>query len=244
MDPSATYPPLDTLKPIADRLWIVDSGPIRAFGITLPVRMTVVQLSDGALWLHSPTRYTADLLAAMQRLGPVRHLVAPNIAHWTMLADWQRACPDALTWAVPGLAKRPQLRLSSTRIDRVLGPKPPAAWRETLSQGLLCGAMGYREAHFFHRASRTLILTDLVQNLEADKLPALSRWLLRMAGSTAPDGMAPAYLRLAVKARRRAAAAAARAMLSLAPERVIFAHGAWFECEGTRRLRRALRWLL
>ena len=46
-DPS-TYPPLDTLKPVADGVWIVDSGPLRVFGgIPLPVRMAVVRLRGG-----------------------------------------------------------------------------------------------------------------------------------------------------------------------------------------------------
>ena len=37
------------------------------------------------------------LIAALQPLGPVRHLVAPNIAHWTYVAGWQARFPDAVT---------------------------------------------------------------------------------------------------------------------------------------------------
>ena len=51
-----TYPPLDVMKPVADGVWIVDSGPLRVLGMPLPVRMTVVRLASGDLWLHSPTR--------------------------------------------------------------------------------------------------------------------------------------------------------------------------------------------
>jgi len=36
-----TYPPLDVPKPVADGIWIVDSGPLRVFGVLgLPIRMT------------------------------------------------------------------------------------------------------------------------------------------------------------------------------------------------------------
>ena len=80
-----TYPPLDVLKPVADNLWIVDSGPQEAMGLSLPVRMTVVRLGSGDVWLHSPTRYNAELRREIETLGPIRHLVAPNIAHWTHL---------------------------------------------------------------------------------------------------------------------------------------------------------------
>ena len=49
-----TYPPLDVLKRVADNIWIVDSGPLRALGMPLPIRMTVIKLRDGGLLLHSP----------------------------------------------------------------------------------------------------------------------------------------------------------------------------------------------
>src|SRR3712207_4556325 len=92
--PSVTYPPLDTLKPVADDLWIVDSGP-QHMGISLPVRMTVIRLRNGDVLLHSPTRYVEALRQEIEALGPIRHLVAPNIAHWTHLREWQTRCPGA-----------------------------------------------------------------------------------------------------------------------------------------------------
>jgi len=51
-------------------------------------------------------------------------------------------------------------------------------------------------------------------------------------------------LRLLIDLRRRAAADAARRMLALRPERVIFAHGRWFERDATASLRRSLAWLV
>ncbi|MGN6375430.1 MAG: DUF4336 domain-containing protein [Sphingomonas sp.] len=241
---NVTYSPTDTLKPVADDIWTVDSGPIKAMGMALPVRMTVVRLPGGDLWLHSPTRCEPRLLRALQQLGTVRHLVAPSIAHWTMVHDWQRACPGAVTWAAPGLAKRPQVRASGMRIDHDLGEEAPPAWRDVVSPAIVPGAFGYRELIFFHRPSRTLVLTDLVQNLEPAKLPRGWRLLLRLAGSTAPEGGTPVYLRLVIRPRRREAATAIRAMLAMAPERVIFSHGALYDAPVEPQLRRALAWLL
>lgn len=240
----ATYPPLDVLKPVAENLWIVDSGPLRALGMPLPVRMTVIRLSNGELWLHSPTRYEADLHRAISALGPIRHLVAPNIAHWTFLKAWQEHCPEALTWAAPNLAERRQVRRAGVRLDRVLSDDVPDAWRQDLQQVVVPGGLGFREVAFFHAPSSTLILTDLVLNLEAGKMPALLRPLLRLAGMTAPHGMPPPYLRLAVKLRASDAASAVRRLIALGPERVVFTHGAWFERDGTASLRRSMRWLI
>lgn len=240
-----TYPPLDRLKPVAFGLWIVDSGPIHAAGMMpLPVRMSVVRLANGDVWLHSPTRYDAGLHREIEALGPIRHLVAPNVAHWTYLKGWQRHCPQALTWAAPNLRERRQVRHAGVRLDRDLDDAAPPEWADDLTQVVVPGGLGFREVAFFHAASATLILTDLVLNLEPDKLPPLMRPFLRMAGATAPDGRAPIYLRLVVRLRRRDAARAAARLLALAPERVVFSHGAWFDRNGTEELRRSLRWLI
>lgn len=239
-----TYPPLDTLKPVARDVWIVDSGPLHAFGLLpLPVRMCVVRLSDGALWLHAPTRYDADLHRALLRIGPIRHLVAPNVAHWSFLADWQRHCPEATTWAAPNLRGRGPVRRAQVRLDRDLADAAPEAWAGDIDQTVVPGGLGFREVAFFHRASRSLILTDLVVNLEPRRLPRPMRPLARLAGITAPDGRAPAYLRLVVRLRRADAARAAATLLAWGPERVLFAHGAWFARDGAAALRRSLRWL-
>ncbi|KQT45361.1 hypothetical protein ASG52_14425 [Methylobacterium sp. Leaf456] len=242
-----TYPPLDTLKPVAPDLWIVDSGPLSA-PLPLPVRMTIAKLSDGTVWLHSPTRFDEGLARAIGGIGPIRHLVAPNIAHWMFLAAWQRRFPDAVTWAAPNLRQRGPVRrkveAGRLRLDRDLGEQSPEAWAADIRQTVVPGGLGFREVAFFHVTSRSLILTDLVLNLEPQKLPWHLRLPLRLAGATAPDGRAPIYLRLAVRLGGRAASRAAAALVALAPQRVLFAHGAWFERDAAPALRRSLRWLL
>ena len=54
-----TYPPLGTLKPVAEAVWIVDGEAIPfgpgPFKMPFPTRMTVLQLAEGGLLLHSPT---------------------------------------------------------------------------------------------------------------------------------------------------------------------------------------------
>ena len=243
MQPVVTYPPLDMPKPVADGLWIVDGGPQRVFGLEMPVRMTVVRLGSGGLWLHSPTRFRPALPDALDRIGPIEHLVAPNVGHWTHVRGWQQEFPQATTWAAPVLRRRRQVKLSGPRIDHDLEDDPPEAWAREIDQIVLSGAGGYHEVAFLHRPSRTLVLTDLVVNLEAGKLPYATRAFARINGMLAPDGKGPLYLRASVLLNRRQAAAAARRMLDWAPERVIVAHGRWFEADGTARLARSLRWL-
>jgi len=240
----ATYPLLDVPKPVAEGVWIIDSGPIHVLGMPLPVRMTVIRLAPGDLWLHSPTRFSDSLKRELEQLGRIRHLVAPNVAHWSFLQDWQRACPDAETWAAPALRERAQVKKAGLRLDHDLGDTAPDAWAGEIEQTVLPGGGGFREVDFFHKPTRTLVLTDLVVNLEAEKLPWLMRAAAGLAGVVAPVGKAPVYLRLIIRMRRQEAAAAAARLLEWNPERVIFSHGRWFERDGAAALRRSLDWLL
>jgi len=235
----ATYPPLDVLKPVVDDLWVVDSGPLMIARVPLPLRMTVVRVEGGML-LHSPTRYVRELHDAIAALGPIRHLVAPSFAHWMFMREWVAACPEATTWGAPGLRERRPVRRSGLRLDRDLGEP---AW-SGIEQCVIPRGGGFREVAMLHRPSGTALLTDLVLNLEPEKLPALARPLGRLLGVTAPDGRAPIYLRTMVRLRRREAASAVCRVLAWQPERVIFAHGRWFERDGAAALRRSLRWLV
>ena len=238
------YAPLDTPKQVARDVFVVDSvlpGPI---GRVITARMTVLRLPNGALVLHSPTRLTASLHDALAALGPIRHLVAPNAAHWMFVRDWQAVLPDAIAWAAPGLRRRAQVRRSGVRFDHDLTPDAPEAWRGAITLVEVPGGFGFREMALFHGASRTLVLTDLVMNLEAARLPILLRPLARAFGSVAPDGMPPPHVRALFRRRLWDARLAAERLLACRPERVVFAHGQWFESDGTARLATSLRWLL
>ena len=231
-------------EPVADGVWIVDSEPIKvAGGMPLPSRMSVLRLGGGDLMLHSPTRYSDHLKSAIEALGPIRHLIAPSIGHWMFLRDWQRACPAAKTWAVPGLKDRSQVRKAGIRIDAELGDAAPDSWASEIDQ-VLVRAPVFKEVDFFHRASRTLLLTDLVLNIEPQDLPPVSRVLASALGIVAPNGKAPIYVRALLKLNRAEVSQAAARLVGFDAERVIFAHGRWFERDGAAQLRRSLSWLV
>ena len=238
-----SYPPLNQPKQVADGVWIVDAAPIHAGGIPLPLRMTVLRLSGGELLLHSPVPYHPGLQRAVESLGRIGHLVAPSIGHWLFLKDWQAACPNAITWAVPGLEDRSQVRRSGLAIDAELSDRPPRVWANEIDQVLVAGPV-FKEICLFHRPSRTLLLTDLIINLEGDLLPVFARPLARLLGIVAPEGRAPLYLRLLLRLNHRDTVRAAQRLVAFNPDRVIFAHGQWFDRDAAGELRRSLAWIL
>ncbi|KRQ06398.1 SDR family oxidoreductase [Bradyrhizobium manausense] len=228
---------------VTDDIWVADDKPISTAGLPLPVRMTVIRLSNGDLVLHSPVRYSPALRTELERVGSIKYLLAPNVAHWMFLPDWQTQCPRALTFAVRGLAGRKQVRQAGLHIDRELGDITPQEWAGEL-QAVFINAPMFSEVELFDKRSRTLILTDLVQNLDADHLSGPAQAAASLLGIAKPDGKAPIYLRLLLHLGGRAVQAAAERLVSLGPERVIFAHGDWFDSDAAERLRRSLRWLL
>jgi hypothetical protein len=231
------------LKNVTEDIWIFDADPIRAAGAYIPLRMTVVRLSNGDLLIHSPVQYSSALQSELERLGPIRYLLAPSIGHWMFLRDWQAAVAGGQTFAVPGLASRGQVKLAGVRIDQELGNGTPAAMADDL-ETVLVSAPLFSEIEIFDKRSRTLILTDIVQNLDPAQLGSTARTAARLLGVTKPGGKAPIYLRLLLRRGGRSVRAAAEEMVRLAPRKVIFAHGDWFEADAVDSLRHSLRWLL
>lgn len=243
------YEPLFLPKAIADDVWIVDGSTVSFYKLPFPTRMTVVRLDDGTLFVHSPVELTEELRGHIEALGEVGYLVAPNWIHYAFLPQWQRAYPSAITWAAPGVQERAKKQGTSIGVDHVLTDEEPAAWRGQINQLVVAGSDVHVEVVFFHRASETLILTDLIENFESEKTPLWLRPITRLAKISAPDGQMPVDMRLTFRFGSKGKGkmrlnAAVETMLAWEPERVVISHGRWFEKNGTAELRRAFRWVL
>lgn len=233
------YAPLNVPKRFAKDVWIVDGPEIRMdYGPTsmpFPTRMTVVRLASGELWVHSPIAPDLALFEAIEALGPVRHLIAPNSLHYWYMADWLERYPEAVSNAVPGLekAKRP------FRIDRTLGSGEGAAWKDEIDCVVVPGT-AVTEAAFFVRGAKVAVLTDLIENFEPARVrKRLLRWLIRLGRA---DGWTPLDLRATYFPRRHQVATAGRQILDWPAEKVVMAHGRPYERDGATELRRALGW--
>ncbi|MEH2513106.1 hypothetical protein V1291_004460 [Nitrobacteraceae bacterium AZCC 1564] len=239
------YEPLGQLKPVADDVWIVDGPEIRfryyLLRIPFPTRMTVVRLPAGAMWIHSPVPLTDELARAITRIGPVSHLVAPNTIHYWWVGEWKRRFPDAQVWAVSRLDPGAKERMPP---HTVLNSEPPREWNGVINQVIVEGTR-LMEADFFHRPSRTLVITDMIENFETSRVHSrFYRWLFRLGGVIDPDGMTPSDLRSGFAKQRNQLRDAVKQMIAWQPERLIIAHGRWYPCNAVAELQRAFRWVL
>jgi hypothetical protein len=238
------YAPLNILKAFAENLWIIDGPEIgmRYFGLTLPfpTRMTLVRLPDGKIWIHSPIAWNDQLGAEIDRMGPVGYLVAPNTLHYSYLADWQMRYPQADSYVPPRIDDG---NLLPAKYE-VLGNEAPGAWGDAFGQCLVSGTL-LTEVDFFHRSSRTLLLTDLIENFQPWRVRSLLlRWTMQIFGAADPDGKAPFDMQLSFMRDRPAVRAAVRQMIAWDPERIVLAHGRCYGHDAVTELRRAFRWVL
>ena len=236
------YEPLDIPKPVADDIWLIDGPAIRFYGMPFSTRATLIRLADGGLWVHSPTRLTETLAERVAALGPVRHLVAPNWIHYAYLSDWQARFPGATSWAAPGVVSRARRHGMTLVADHDLTQEAPPDWAGQIAQMIVRGSPVHREAVFFHPASATLILTDLIENFEPAKLGFWFGLAARLGGIADPDGAMPRDMRMTFRKGRARLREDVRRMIDWAPERVILAHGRWYETDGVAELKRAFRW--
>jgi hypothetical protein len=241
------YEPINTLKPLGEDIWIVDGPLVRMAylrtSIPFPTRMMVVRLGSGELFLWSPTELVEGLRSQIDVLGPVGHLVSPNKLHYVHISAWKRAYPQAIAWASPGVRERAASQHLEASFEQDLGDEPAEAWRGDLDQLIFRGSRFMEEVVFFHRKTRTLILADFIENFEPEKVRGFYGWLVRLSGASDPDGKAPIDARLTFLGHKKEARASFERMIAWQPERLVMAHGRWYEREGVAELRRAFRWL-
>ncbi len=149
------------MRQLDNNIWVAES-PQKMLGIEYGVRMTCIRLATGGVVLISPIKWTKDLAAAVDALGPVSYLIAPTSFHHLYIKEWAEKNPAAKLLVVPQLvAKRKDLKPSAV-IDSAFKPD----WGADLQLLFVEGGRLYSEAVFLHTKSRTLVLTDLCFNLQ------------------------------------------------------------------------------
>lgn len=200
----------------ASDLWTADHELIMPGGVPFPTRMTVVRLEDGALSLISPIPLDDAIARELASLGQVRHLIAPNLLHHLHLGPAAARYPEAKIMGPVGLAaKKPGLTILP--IDFESGSLGGALAAITVE-----GAPKFGETAFFHAPSRSLIVADLVFNVE--RPPSWKTSMLLLTTGTRGK-LAQSRIWSFALADKRAAAASSQRILEWDFDRLIVAHG-------------------
>lgn len=223
------------LDKIADNIWAASAPQTFAGLLHVGTRMTVIRLASGFVVLHSPIPIDLELLAEINAIGPVRHIICPNLYHHLYAGDAMRLWPDALLYGPRKLQrKRNDLHFHQT-LDEVLHPDLGDDLQAVTIKGSLL-----HETVLYHPASRTLIAADLVENFHrCEHTP--TRVYLRLNGAfgktTWPRAMRLLYI------SRKAARADLDRILAWPFERAVIAHGDIIRDNAHAAVREGMAWL-
>lgn len=227
-----------SLLRIDEDIWCLDGDSLTMFTIPFQTRMTVIRQNNGDLWLHSTVAISESRVNAVKELGQVSHIIAPNSLHHLFVKDWCNCFPDSKIWVTQDLPKK----LPNLKYYGILGEKPETYWEGEIDQLYFQGSKLLTEMIFFHRKSKTLLVTDLIQNHD----PSTNNWfwkiVKRLNGVLAPKGGVPKDLRLTIR-EKKLAAESLKKILEWDFQRIIISHGICINDDAREFFLKSFDWL-
>jgi hypothetical protein len=223
------------LQQVATDVW---SCPVHhtMMGLHLGTRMTIVRLPSGGLWLHSAIPITEALREAVDALGPLQHIVAPNVYHHSYAKGWSDAYPQARVYAPMQLRRKRR----DLRIDADLSTTPEGDWGGALIPMPIDGC-ALHETVFVHPTSRTLISSDLIENFVQGTGHWYTDAYLKAGGIYDNPGWSR-LLRMLYRDRAASRASLER-LLAHDFDRLLLAHGRLIETGAKDAIRAGLHFL-
>ncbi|XP_078176179.1 lysine-tRNA ligase [Carex rostrata] len=155
-------------------IWLFEQEQALGFSsVSTNIRMTVIKLKSGGLWVHAPIAPTKECIQLLKELdAPVEYIILPTFAyeHKIFVGPFSRKFPRAKVWVAPRQWSWPiNLPLA---FFGIFGAKPlideddSTPWSDEIEQKVLSspevGIGPYVEVAFYHKKSRTLLVTDAV----------------------------------------------------------------------------------
>lgn len=176
--------PTQRLEVVPDQVWTFEQFQ-GIFYVVVPIRMTVVRLEPTGLLVYSPVAPTAECIALVreleERYGPVKYIVmstVTGIEHKVFVGPFARRFAQAQVyvtpnqWSFPINLPLPWLGLPSDRTHLLPADSAQAPFADQVDYALLpkidLGLGPFGETACFHRASRTLMVTDAIVAIPAE----------------------------------------------------------------------------
>mmetsp|Transcript_47000 Transcript_47000/g.69622 ORF Transcript_47000/g.69622 Transcript_47000/m.69622 type:complete len:373 (+) Transcript_47000:57-1175(+) len=163
-------------------------------------RMSVIQLDDGNLWVHSPLNLDQATRTALNKLGTVKYIVSPNYEHLKYAKQWSKEYPEAFMWGCPGLGEVvPEIEWEGEIPRGLLRPSESHQLKNCwdfdfitplhldMETNPFTGKAFFNEVIFYHRPSKSLFTTDIFWNYPQEDGVANSHLL----GNNYDGGLAP-----------------------------------------------------
>jgi len=228
------------MKKLGTDIWIFDGNSVQFLGLPFTTRMTVVRLSNGELWVHSPIQLSEPVKEQIESLGCVKYLIAPNHLHHLFLPEWIAAYPEVKVYGTKELIKK----RTDISFHGCLNHHQTWAWDSDIEQELFSGSPLMEECAFYHKHSATLIVADLVENFSGQDFNYWQRFVAKGVGILAPNGKTPLDWRLSFMFGKQDARKHLDRLLSWDPQILVMSHGEIVKENTDEFLTRSFKWLL
>ncbi|MEQ8468622.1 DUF4336 domain-containing protein [Coleofasciculus sp. E1-EBD-02] len=175
---------------VKDRIWTFDQIQGILY-VVVPIRMTVIKLDAGGLLIYAPVAPTPECIRLVQKLvaehGEVKYIILPTVSgieHKVFVGPFARKFPHAQVFVAPHQWSYPvNLPLSWLGFPRKRTHVLPADSRQTpfadeFDYAVLgpvnLGLGPFAEVGFWHKRSRTLLVTDTVVSVPENP-PAIAQ---------------------------------------------------------------------
>jgi hypothetical protein len=168
---------------VKDTIWTFEQLQ-GIFYVVVPIRMTVIRIETGGLFVYAPVAPTPECIRLLQELveqyGEVKYIILPTISgleHKTFVGPFARKFPQAMVFVAPNQWSFPiNLPLSwlglPAKRTQVLptdsSQTPFAAEFDYAILGDIDLRLGkFEEVAFLHKRSQTLLVTDTIISIPA-----------------------------------------------------------------------------
>ena len=153
--------------------------------VAVPIRMTVIKLEGGGLFVYAPVAPTPECIRLVRELvaehGDVKYIILPTISgieHKVFVGPFARHFPHAQVFVAPNQWSFPLnlplswLGLPQSRIQVLPEDSANTPFADQFDYAILgpisLGPGPFEEVAFFHRRSHTLLVTDVVLSVPED----------------------------------------------------------------------------
>ncbi len=164
---------------VGENLWIARKDfRVPAFG-NLGGCATIIAYEPGKLMIVSPVNFDKSELDAIAAMGEVRYLISPNPVHHIHLPRTKDRFPKALVAGPP----RSALKQEDVDFDLILTEGTKFPWAATVDTIRVKARPPLDEEYiFYHRVSRTVVITDFMFNVH-NAGGAWNRFWLKLNGA-------------------------------------------------------------
>lgn len=147
------------------------------FGVKFTARSTLIQLKNREMLVISPGPFNEEALSQIKSMADKFYVVAPNLFHHFYFLAAKESLPNSELYGPMALGKKVKaLKSQFTDIEQL-----PKHVKDQVTVIPIRGNRFLQERVFFHPESKTLVVTDLVFNM--NKRNFFTSLILKMAGA-------------------------------------------------------------